>query len=305
MQQETLMFGYVKPFKPHMRICEYETYKAVYCGLCKTLGKTYGLAARMTLSYDFAFLGLMALALNDSKAEITNCSCIAHPFKKSPCMKSEAGLEYTSAAASILIYHKIKDDFADKHFLGKLPPLFMLGVTKGAYKKAAASYPELAEYVSKQMESQAELEKNNCRSIDRAAEPFSNILGEIAAGLSEGSEEKRILRRFGSLLGRFIYITDTFDDLEKDLRKNGFNPLIVESSTINELDYPEIKARTTDSINFTLGALADCYVQLELKRFKPIIDNIVYLGLKNVFYDIIKKKEENRNNAQKGADHSP
>ena len=24
------MFGYVKPFKPQMRVCEYETYKAVY-----------------------------------------------------------------------------------------------------------------------------------------------------------------------------------------------------------------------------------------------------------------------------------
>ena len=284
------MFGYVKPFKPHMRICEYETYKAVYCGLCKTLGKTYGMAARMTLSYDFAFLGLMALALNDSRAEITSCACMAHPFKKSPCMKSESGLEYTSAAASILIYHKIEDDFADKHFFGKLPPLFMLGVTKGAYKKAAASYPGLAEYVSAQMKDQAELEKNDCRSIDRAADPFSNILGEIAAGLSEDTDEKRILRRFGSLLGRFIYITDAFDDLEKDLRKNGFNPLITGNSTINGLDLSEIKARTSDSINFTLGALADCYVQLELKRFKPIIDNIVYMGLKNAFYDIVNEK---------------
>ena len=35
------MFGYVKPFKPHMRICEFETYNAVYCGLCKKLGKKY------------------------------------------------------------------------------------------------------------------------------------------------------------------------------------------------------------------------------------------------------------------------
>ena len=73
------MFGYVKPFKPHMRICEYDTYKAVYCGLCKILGKEYGFVSRMTLSYDFAFLGLMALALNDSPAEIEPQRCIAHP----------------------------------------------------------------------------------------------------------------------------------------------------------------------------------------------------------------------------------
>ena len=286
------MFGYVKPFKPHLRICEYETYKAVYCGLCKTLGKTYGIAARMTLSYDFAFLGLMALAMNDSEAEIVQCRCAAHPFKKQPCMRSADGLEYTAAAASILIYHKIKDDADDRRFLGKLGPLFMLGATKKAYKKASEAYPELADYISKQIKRQERLEKNNCKSIDRAAEPFSNILGEIASGLSENKEEKRVLHRFGYLLGRFIYIADAFDDVEKDFKANGFNPLIRGNKTINDLTMPEIRTKAEDSVNFTLGALADCYVQLELKRFKPIIDNIVYMGLKNAFYDIVNEKVE-------------
>ena len=32
------MFGYVKPCSAQLRVCEYETYKAVYCGLCKQLG---------------------------------------------------------------------------------------------------------------------------------------------------------------------------------------------------------------------------------------------------------------------------
>ena len=190
------MFGYVKPFKPHLRICEFETYRAVYCGLCKTLGRIYGIAARMTLSYDFAFLGLMALALNDSPAEVCKCRCIAHPFKRSPCMVSEEGLEYTASAASILIHHKIKDDKNDRKFLGKIGPMIMLRVTKKAYDKAAEAYPELAAYVSDQMKRQAKLEKENCKSIDRASEPFSNILGEIAEGLSNDPDEKRILRRF-------------------------------------------------------------------------------------------------------------
>ena len=82
------MFGYVKPFKPHMRICEYETYKAVYCGLCKILGREYGFVSRMTLSSDFAFLGLMALALNDSPAVVEPQRCIAHPWRKTPCLRS-------------------------------------------------------------------------------------------------------------------------------------------------------------------------------------------------------------------------
>lgn len=277
-----------------MRICEFETYKAVYCGLCKILGQQYGFVARMTLSYDFAFLGLMALAVSDSfPAEVEPQRCIAHPWRKTPCLKASEGLEYTAAAAEILIHNKIADDVHDKKFFGKLGAKFMLLITKKAYQKAREKYPDLAEYVAEQMKRQAKLEKDNCKSIDRASEPSSNILGEIAAGLTEDEEQKRILRRFGYLLGRYVYIADAFDDVEKDFHSGGFNPLIWGNPTINDLDLPDVQKRTEDSVNFTLGALADSYVQLDIKRFKPITDNIVYLGLKNTFYDLIRKKEEN------------
>ncbi len=293
------LFGYVKPFKPHMRICEFETYKAVYCGLCKILGQQYGFISRMTLSYDFAFLGLMALAINDSvPAEVEPQRCIAHPWRKTPCLKVSEGLEYTAAAAEILIHNKIADDVHDKKFFGKLGAKIMLLITKKAYQKARDKYPDLAEYVAEQMKRQTKLEKDNCKSIDRASEPSSNILGEIAAGLTTDEDQQRILQRFGYLLGRYVYIADAFDDVEKDFHSGGFNPLIWGNPTINDLDMPDVQKRTEDSVNFTLGALADAYVQLDIKRFKPITDNIVYLGLKNTFYDLIRKKEENKEREQ-------
>lgn len=288
------MFGYVKPFKPHMRICEFETYNAVYCGLCKKLGKKYGFMARMTLSYDFTFLGLMELALNENEVEMVPQRCIAHPLKKKTCLKSSDGLDYTAAAAAILIYNKIKDDIADKKFAAKLIPMFLKLLTARAYKKATAIYPELSKYISEQMENQNKLEAENCKSIDRASEPSSNILAEIASGLSTNKDEQRILRRFGYLLGRYIYIADAYDDIEKDFRSRGFNPLIVGDSAIHELNMQEVQKKTEDSINFTLGALADAYVQLDLKRFKPVADNIIYMGLKNTFYEMINKKNKSQ-----------
>ena len=44
--------------------------------------------------------------------------------------------------------------------------------------------------------------------------------------LSEDGMEKRILKRFGYLLGRWIYFIDALDDLEDDLKEGGFNPFI-------------------------------------------------------------------------------
>ena len=33
------MFGYVRPYKPELLVKEYGQYKAVYCELCRVLGK--------------------------------------------------------------------------------------------------------------------------------------------------------------------------------------------------------------------------------------------------------------------------
>ena len=41
------MFGYVRPYKSEMLVREFEQYKAVYCELCRVLGREYGLLARL------------------------------------------------------------------------------------------------------------------------------------------------------------------------------------------------------------------------------------------------------------------
>ena len=63
------MFGYVKPDKPELKIKDYETYKAIYCSLCRTLGKEYGLLARFLLTYDAAFYALLKKSVLQSKPD--------------------------------------------------------------------------------------------------------------------------------------------------------------------------------------------------------------------------------------------
>lgn len=56
---ETVMFGYVRIYKPELKMAEYEHYQGIYCSLCRQLGKRYGPLARLTLSYDFTFLAMV------------------------------------------------------------------------------------------------------------------------------------------------------------------------------------------------------------------------------------------------------
>ena len=95
------MFGYIRPFKPYMRFYEFEIYNAFYCGLCKNLGKNYGQIYRLMLSYDFAFLGILHNAVNNTCNKIERQHCIIHPLSKKACICCVSNLDYTASAAVI------------------------------------------------------------------------------------------------------------------------------------------------------------------------------------------------------------
>lgn len=287
------MFGYVKVFKPQLRICEYDTYKAVYCGLCKTIGKNYGLMPRMMLSYDFAFLTLMQLAVDPCKITVKKCRCIAHPLKKRPCASCGSGFDYPAAAAQILIYHKLCDDMTDRGALKKLLAAIMLATMKSGYNKARRSYPWLARDIERQMKLQLRTEKKASCGFDEAAQPTAKMMESIAAALTTDPRQKRVLARFGYFLGRFVYLCDAADDLQSDMKSGSFNPLIYElelSGELNAKQYQKVRRFAVQTLNLTLSELADCYVLLEIKRFRPILDNIVYMGLRGSFAEMLQRR---------------
>lgn len=74
------------------------------------------------------------------------------------------------------------------------------------------------------------------------------------------------------------------------------NPLLAKfppTEGINADYLKKVHAFCDDSINFTLGEMADIYVKLDLERYRDILDNIVYLGLKNVYTQIRSGKFRN------------
>ena len=59
------MYGYIKAYAPELKVREQEYYRAVYCGLCRTMGKCTGQCSRLTLSCDVTFLALLRLLLEE------------------------------------------------------------------------------------------------------------------------------------------------------------------------------------------------------------------------------------------------
>ncbi|MDE5853019.1 MAG: hypothetical protein K2G97_03140, partial [Oscillospiraceae bacterium] len=51
----------------------------------------------------------------------------------------------------------------------------------------------------------------------------------------------------------------------------------------------EILNKAKDMLNFTITQLADAFELLPIKRYKPIISNIIYLGMKSSSEKVFEK----------------
>ena len=81
------MFGYIRTAREELRVREYEYYRASYCGLCRSMGKCTGQCSRFALSYDFAFLANVRMALTQTAPTFRRRRCIAHPFRRRVMME--------------------------------------------------------------------------------------------------------------------------------------------------------------------------------------------------------------------------
>lgn len=291
------MFGYVKPFIPELKVCENEIYKAIYCGLCKQLGRSYSQLSRLILSYDIVFLVLFALGISNENVKFKRESCIAHPLKKNLCLKSCEALEKAADVSVIFSYFKFMDDVEDERFFKKFVSHIGLISFKRMYEKARKKHGDIAVVVEELMCRQAEVEKNfNC-SLDRACDPMARCLGLIVQTFSDDLKTQKVLYRVGYMVGRYIYIMDALDDLNKDCKKGAFNPFLnkyrlnglIKKSKIDNHIKEEIFKEALFDLNFSVAQLAQAFELLEFYDYKSIVKNIIYLGLKSVEKKVFDK----------------
>lgn len=274
------MFGYVKAYKPELRIKEWEMYKAVYCSLCRELGKSYGILARFTLSYDFTFLALLQMALSDTFPETERKRCALNPIKKcNYCKNKDDNLSFSAAAAMIMLYYKLLDNIADEKGIGKLKYLVLKPSFSSAYKKAARENKDIDDIFKEYSAAQTKIEQNESCGIDAAAEPTAVMLSKVFEKCSANEFDRRALSRMGYCMGRYIYIIDAAKDLEEDIKKDNFNPYK------NNENYKEDASR---QLGVCIEETIKAFELLEIKQLKNILGNIVYLGLD----DTLKKELE-------------
>lgn len=280
------MFGYVKTDIQNMFVKDVVLYKAMYCGLCKSIGKSCGQRGRLVLSYDLTFLSLILHNLLNKDVKIEKQRCVLHRIKKRPVTVSDEISETVADLNVILAYHKLNDDVIDEN-KGKLKR----AIIKKAYKRAKIKEPELDKIVSKKYDELLNLEKKNCDSIDMVADPFGSMMQEIFSKLlkDEKTEETETL---SYLLGKWIYLIDALDDFDKDKKKNTFNVFI---NSYKEIDTKvrllKEKRREIEEIFYPiLNEIGYLSTKLNYKFNHDLIDNILTRGLVEQTKNVMENK---------------
>lgn len=266
------MFGYIRAYKPEMTFSQYDIYKGIYCSLCKAIGKNYGLLARMTLSYDFAFFALMRMSVSDTCSGFKKSRCSFNFTKKClECSLSDEDLVFSCDVSMLMVYFKYLDNIQDSRGVKRAFLRLFSSYFKRIGSKGKKRSPEAYEILEKMHFDQIEAENNESVIFDQACHPSADALGKL---LSCGkNDQKNNLYKFGYMIGRWVYIIDALDDYQKDKTENNFNPfLFVENFNV---DY------AVSSLNLTVSEAISALEKMKIIKYKKIIENIVYDGLRS------------------------
>ncbi len=230
------MFGYVRPQIPQLRVRDYRYYRGVYCGLCRAQGRCTGQCSRMTLSYDYVFLSLMRLALENGnptarggdRAPVTfeKRRCLPHPLRRRLSLSRGSVTEHVARCAALLNYHKLCDDRKDERRMSRArwrATLLYLPLRR-MYRRAAKAEPDLAAQLSAAMEAFARTETEADGSADAPATAFGEVTALLLSYGLQGSAQT-IARHLGMHVGKWLYFADAVDDYDEDVRRDRFNPL--------------------------------------------------------------------------------
>ncbi|HKK95734.1 MAG TPA: DUF5685 family protein [Anaerovoracaceae bacterium] len=289
------MLGYVKAYIPELKVREKELYNAYYCGICKSIERRYGQIPRLVLSYDSVFLAMLIEAFRE-KSEVVNMErCITHYVKKRPMIRDNDGVDFAADMTLLLAYYNFSDDIKDESALkGRIGRSLL----KKSFKAIKNTYPEVANNIEKLLKELEELEKNKCDNLDLIGEKFGEVM-EVIFLKGTSKDEPSVARPISEIskhLGRWIYLIDAYDDIEKDIENGNYNPLIYRFSYGENTKVKEFKEYIKVDVEFNLyhylSYLSNAFDLLEIEKNKQILGNIINLGLMKETERVMEGKNE-------------
>lgn len=277
------MFGYVAVNKAELKFREFEVYQSYYCGLCKTLKESGGNISRLALSYDMTFVYMLLSGLYEPETVHGPCKCMLHPFEKR-AMRRNVCAEYTADMSVLLTCYKCKDDWLDDR---KFSRRLMLSALAKKNNAIVRRYKDKTMKIAEIMEQLAAGERRKSTDIDEMAGLFGKIMAEIL--VYQEDEWEPALSKMGFYLGKFIYLIDAYEDIEEDIAKNRYNPLV------KIYQNPDFEGVCQQILMMMIAECSREFEKLPILENADILRNILYSGVW-VKYEAIRAKREEQVN---------
>lgn len=261
------MLGVMTIRKDELKFREFDQYRGYYCGLCRSIGKRCGSVCRLALSYEMTFLAMLLTSLYEPDTTRKMRRCALHPVSKRLMLANRA-IDYCADLSALISYYDLRDGWEDERRMDRLAESALL---KKAAMQAGERLPRQKEAVARYVNALHEIEQKNDQNLDAAA----NLTGEMLAELYVMQEDvyAKDLRELGYYLGKFIYLCDSYEDIERDVKKKNYNPLIERYA--NETFVSDCEQMFSDMM--ARAALA--FERLPLLEDAEIMRNILYSGI--------------------------
>lgn len=282
------MIGYINLNRGKLTGEEEEICQSYYCGLCRSLRKECGNKGHVIVNRDITFLILLLSGLYESEETVEEFVCPIHPTRK----QLQRVNEITGYAAHMNIL------LAEQGLIeGRIEEQISKKTRSSLLQKESAriseAYPRQAAAIRQYMEKEELFNQCDEKNIDVAAGLRGEMLGELFVWKQDEWCDE--LKNMGFYMGKFIYLMKAYENLERDERRNLYNPVSCIKKT-HERDYEMICRQMMTSM------ISECirsFERLPILMHADVLRNILYTGIW-VKYDEIQEKRGKSKRRQKG-----
>ncbi|HON41588.1 MAG TPA: DUF5685 family protein [Bacillota bacterium] len=283
------MFGYARPQKLDLTLRQGHHYTAHYCGLCFALARDYGTLWRALTNFESTLLVLLMSAQADADPSFRKTICPVSAFRRFAIVSEHEGFMTLGAAFTVCMAElKSLDAVRDGSLLAR-PARDIGGRQFSRARRVLAEHSFDIAPLLQADDRLAELE------AEASAAPGSITFDELTAPTADGlahvfeytgalagrDESCAGLARLGKAVGRLVYLGDCLEDVARDAKRGAFNGL--SACMMVDQTSAELSPGAADALSYMI---ARCNVearhalsQLTLNRYRPIIENIILLGL--------------------------
>ena len=288
-RESARLFGYARPQKLDLTLRQSHHYTAHYCGLCFALAREYGTLWRALTNFESTLLVLLMSAQADPDPSFRRTFCPVSAFCRFAIVNEHEGFMTLGAAFTVCMAElKSLDSVRDGSLLAR--PARAMGSRQ--FAKARHILAERSFDIAPLLQADdrlAELEAEagaapGSVTFDELTAPTADGLAHVftyTGVLTDRDESCASLERLGRAVGRLVYLGDCLEDLARDAKRGAFNGL--RACMMAEQDSAELSRGAADALSYVI---ARCNVearnalsQLTLHRYRPIIENIILLGL--------------------------